>query len=264
MKHNFDNNPYAFKGVEILNLTDETAIDRTFELKWQGDVTIGQFFEVSVPGVGEAPISVSEYKDGVLYMTIRKVGRVTDVIFNKGPGDKLFLRGPYGNGFELSRFGNRPVSVIAGGTGLAPVRGLIERLHSQGNPLEVLVGFKSPSDRLFIETLNRWEKSLKLIQTVDQGGEGWQGQTGLVTLFLPELGIDSDDRSFVVVGPPIMMKFVTLELLKLGVKEDQIVMSFERNMSCGLGKCGHCKIDETYVCLEGPVFAYPKAKQLLD
>lgn len=259
------NNPYAFEAAEIINFYDETAIDRTYELKWENPVTIGQFFEVSVPGVGEAPISISEHKNGILYMTIRRVGKVTDVIFNKSIGQNLFIRGPYGNGFETERFQSNPVSVIAGGTGLAPVRGLVERLSLiSPESVELLVGFKSPDDMLFKETLKEWEKRFKLIVTVDQEYEGYTGRTGLVTKFVNELSISQPNRQFIVVGPPIMMKFVTLELLKLGVQEDNITMSFERNMSCGIGKCGHCKIDETYVCLEGPVFGYPKAKHLID
>lgn len=258
-------NPYAFVPVEILNFYDETMIDRTYELKWDAPVTIGQFFEVSVPGVGEAPISISEHKNGVLYMTVRRVGKVTDVIFNKSVGQHLHVRGPYGNGFEIEKFKNIPVTIIAGGTGLAPVRGLVDRLSLiAADTLELLVGFKSPNDMLFKETLKVWDDRFKLMVTVDQEHEGYTGRTGLVTKFIGELGIHQPERHFIVVGPPIMMKFVTLELLKSGIKEENITMSFERNMSCGIGKCGHCKIDETYVCLEGPVFTYPKAKHLID
>lgn len=260
------NNPYAFSAVKILNFYDETSIDRTFELEWPEPVSIGGFFEVSVPGVGEAPISISEHKDGVLFMTIRRVGKVTDVIFNLNVGDYLYMRGPYGNGFTDQFIGSGPVTVIAGGTGLAPVRGLVERLSlDRPSSLELLVGFKSPQDKLFTTTVQTWERRFKVIQTVDSAPEDYEGRTGLVTQYIPELSLeDADERIYVVVGPPIMMKFVTLGLMKAGVKPERIVVSFERNMSCGIGKCGHCKIDETYVCLEGPVFTFTKAQQLLD
>lgn len=259
-------NPYAFQAVKILNFYDETPIDRTYELEWADSVPLGGFFEVSVPGVGEAPISISEHKDGVLFMTIRRVGKVTDVIFNKKMGEHLYLRGPYGNGFTENFIPKGPVTVIAGGTGLAPVRGLVDKLSlERPSELELLVGFKSPGDLLFEETLKTWESRFRAIVTVDHGAEGWSGNTGLVTKYIPSLTLsDVAVRTFVVVGPPIMMKFVTLELLKNGVSEDNIVVSFERNMSCGIGKCGHCKIDETYVCLEGPVFGFAKAKHLID
>lgn len=258
--------PYAFFPAKILSFRDETAIDRTFELEYTGQIEIGQFFEVSVPGVGEAPISISEYQDGHLFMTIRRVGRVTDVIFNLEPGQNLYLRGSYGNGFITENFLGKPVSVIAGGTGLAPVRGLVERLSlKQPESLELLVGFKSMSDRLFLDTLESWSQRFKALVTLDKDEEGWNGMSGLVTLHMDQLSFeDKHTRKYVVVGPPIMMKFVTLELLKRDVPEENIVVSFERNMSCGIGKCGHCKIDETYVCLEGPVFSYTKAKHLID
>lgn len=261
-----NSNPYSFQAVKILDFYDETDIDRTFELEWPHPVTIGQFFEVSVPGVGEAPISVSEHRDGVLYMCIRRVGKVTDVIFNKKVGEYLYVRGPYGNGFTDGFVGDGPLSVIAGGTGLAPVRGLVERFSvKRPEDLELLVGFKSPKDILFDSTVSAWEDRFKVLVTVDSSqGQEWNKREGLVTKFIEELTLDQLERKFVVVGPPIMIKFVTMELSKHGVKDDQIIVSFERNMSCGIGKCGHCKIDETYVCLEGPVFGYPKAKKLLD
>lgn len=258
--------PYDFFPAKILSFKDETPIDRTFELEYTGELQIGQFFQVSVPGVGEAPISISEYAPGHLFMTIRRVGRVTDVIFNLPVGANLFLRGSYGNGFITENFLGNPVSVIAGGTGLAPVRGLIDRLsQQQPETLELMAGFKSSSDRLFIDTFEKWEKSFKAMVTLDKEELGWEGLTGLVTTHMDLLSFeDKAIRKYVVVGPPIMMKFVTLELLKRKVPEENIVVSFERNMSCGIGKCGHCKIDETYVCLEGPVFSYSKAKHLID
>ena len=259
-------NPYSFQAVRVLNFYDETAIDRTYELEWNDPVVLGQFFEVSIPGAGEAPISISDYRDGVLYMTIRKVGRVTDAIFQKEIGGRLYLRGPYGNGFAMDRLKGSAVTVIAGGTGLAPVRGLIERLSLEcSDGLELLAGFKSPDDVLFKSTLDRWQERFPVHVTVDHGSDQWKGKTGLVTQYIPDLRLGNGvSRKVIVVGPPIMMKFVTLELMKQGLDESDIIVSFERNMSCGIGKCGHCKIDETYVCLEGPVFTYSKAKHLID
>ena len=198
-----NNQPYAFFPAKILSLYDETSTDRTFELEYTGDIEIGQFFQVSVPGVGEAPISISEYKDGHLFMTIRRVGRVTDVIFNLKPGDNLFLRGSYGNGFLLEHFNALPVTVIAGGTGLAPVKGLVERLSlTSADSLQLLVGFKSMGDRLFIDTLSQWEKRFKALVTLDKEEDGWSGLSGLVTTHMDRLSFeDKDVRKYVVVGP---------------------------------------------------------------
>ncbi len=261
-------NPYMPKAYEVLSITKETEIDYTFKVAYEGELVGGQFMEISIPGVGEAPISICGFDDTSLSMTIRKVGRLTDKIFDMNPGDNLYMRGPYGNGFDINLFKGKDIAFLAGGTGLAPVRKTIDFFASnqdQRTSLEVLIGFKSPKDQLFEEDITRWSKDNKVIVTVDKGEEGWKHETGLITTHIEKLNLSQvEDKVAVVVGPPIMMKFTTLELLKKGFKEDNIWVSFERKMSCGIGKCGHCKIDETYVCLEGPVFNYTKAKSLID
>jgi len=262
------NNPYLPKPYVIKSIQKETEIDWTFEIGYYGPLTGGQFMEISIPGVGEAPISISNFTDTSVFMTIRKVGRLTDQVFNSKVGDSLFFRGPYGNGFNLDLFKGKDLAIIAGGTGLAPVQKTIDTfIQNQDlvNNIEVICGFKSPSDLLFKDTLADWKSKAKVIVSVDQADENWTGETGLVTTHLTKLDLsDAASKTAIVVGPPIMMKFTTLELIKLGVKEENIWVSFERKMSCGIGKCGHCKIDETYVCLEGPVFNYTKAKHLID
>lgn len=262
------NNPYLPKAYKILDIRKETDIDFTFKIAYEGELVGGQFMEISIPGVGEAPISICNYDDTSLEMTIRKVGRLTDEIFNLSIGDTLYMRGPYGNGFDLDNYRGKDVAFIAGGTGLAPVRKTIDYFaNNKGEVknLEILIGFKSPSDRLFIEDIGRWSEENAVTVTVDKGEDSWTGETGLITAHIDKLDLTHvSEKIAVVVGPPIMMKFTTLELIKKGFKEENIWVSFERKMSCGIGKCGHCKIDETYVCLEGPVFNYTKAKTLID
>lgn len=261
-------NPYLPKAYKILEVRKETEIDYTFKVAYEGPIVGGQFMEISIPGVGEAPISICGFDDSSLEMTIRKVGRLTDQVFDLGVGDKLYMRGPYGNGFDLDIFRGKDVAFIAGGTGLAPVRKTIDyfaRNKAEIDKLEVLIGFKSPADSLFDDDVARWSETSSVTVTVDQADEDWQGESGLITLHIDKLDLSKvADKVAVVVGPPIMMKFTTLELIKKGFKEENIWVSFERKMSCGIGKCGHCKIDETYVCLEGPVFNYIKAKTLID
>lgn len=262
------NNPYLPIAYEILDIRKETEIDYTFKVAFEGELIGGQFMEISIPGVGEAPISICGFDDKSLDMTIRKVGRLTDQIFELQQGDKLFMRGPYGNGFDINLFKDKDVAFIAGGTGLAPVRKTIDyfvRNTNETKKLEILVGFKSPKDRLFTSDLERWSKDASVTVTVDKGSDDWNGETGLITTHIEKLDLSRvKEKIAVVVGPPIMMKFTTIELIKKGFKEENIWVSFERKMSCGIGKCGHCKIDETYVCLEGPVFNYTKAKELID
>jgi len=261
------NNPYLMDKIEVLDITPETAIDSTYTVAWDRPVKPGQFLQLSIPGVGEAPISISDFEPGKLFMTIRKVGRLTEALFALKAGDHLYARGPYGNGFEYRDYGNSHLKVIAGGTGLAPVKKVIKHFigNRQAASLEVLLGFKTPDDILFKDEVQAWVDSGVATLTVDNGDKHWRGNTGLITHYIPGLNLDNlADSKFIVVGPPIMNKFATQELLKLQVPEANIWVSFERRMSCGIGKCGHCKIDETYVCLEGPVFRYSQAKNLLD
>jgi anaerobic sulfite reductase subunit B len=180
----------------------------------------------------------------------------------------MHVRGPYGNGWPVAEFEGRHLIIAAGGTGLAPVRSFLR--HFAAHPaklrrLDLLAGFKSPADVLFRDELAAWAKSAGVTLTVDKGGDGWTGNVGLITKFVPALEIpDLEAAAVVVVGPPVMMKFTAMEFLRRGIPEERLWLSFERKMQCGIGKCGHCKIDETYVCLEGPVFPYAKAKRLLD
>lgn len=253
---------------EIKEVIKHTAIEYTFRMEYTGDVKPGQFFEISIPKYGEAPISVSGIGENTIDFTIRRVGKVTNEIFENYVGDKLYLRGPYGNGFDVENYKGKEVVIIAGGTGLSPVRGVVN--YFAKNPQEavnttLIAGFKSPSDVLFKADFEEWEKTIQVIKTVDGAPEGYTGKVGMVTKYIPDLPIaDLDNTAFIVVGPPIMIKFAVAEVLKRGVKEENIWISNERKMCCGLGKCGHCKIGATYICLDGPVFNYTEGKNLID
>ncbi|GAB6167816.1 anaerobic sulfite reductase subunit AsrB [Clostridium carnis] len=253
---------------EILEVIKHTEIEYTFRMDFEGDVKPGQFFEVSIPKYGEAPISVSGIGEGSVDLTIRKVGKVTDEVFNNYVGDKLFLRGPYGNGFDIENYKNKELIIVAGGTGLSPVKAVVDHFAkniNDSNGFTLISGFKSPEDILFKDDIENWKKTSNVIITVDSAKEEYKGNTGLVTKYVPEINIkDKENVQIIVVGPPMMMKFTVLEFLKLGIKEENIWISQERKMCCGIGKCGHCKIDDTYICLDGPVFNYSKGKELLD
>jgi anaerobic sulfite reductase subunit B len=238
-------------------------------MEYSGQVKPGQFFEVSIPKYGEAPISVSDIGENFIGLTIRRVGVVTDTIHKLKPGDSLFLRGPYGNGFDLNRYKGQEIIVAAGGTGLAPVKGVIDYFvqHSgQAKSMALLAGFKSPGDILFKEDIKRWQTAIPVTVTVDKSEDPtYQGHTGLITGYVKEVKIGDVSRvQVIVVGPPLMMKFTVDAFLQRGVKEENIWVSYERKMCCGVGKCGHCKMDDTYICLEGPVFNYSQSKTLID
>ncbi|MGI6731056.1 MAG: anaerobic sulfite reductase subunit AsrB [Anaerovoracaceae bacterium] len=253
---------------KILKVIKETNAEYTFRVAYDGETDHGQFFQLSIPKVGEAPISVSGKGEGWVEFTIRKVGRLTEGIFGLQPGDMLFMRGPYGNSFPIEKFKGKDLVFITGGTGMSPVRTMLNHFTEhpeEVNSLYLIAGFKDENCVLFCDDLEKYKSSIcNTICTLDDSQvEGFE--TGLVTAHISKIPFkDFEDYNVVVVGPPIMMHFAAKELLKNGVEESKIWLSFERKMSCAVGKCGHCKIDETYVCLEGPVFNYTKAKDLLD
>lgn len=261
-------NPVQPKPCKILNVHKESVHEWTFRVETDAKVSHGQFMQLSIPKIGECPISVSAQGDGWLEFTIRSVGKVTDVIFEKTAGDTLFLRGPYGKGWPVEQFQGKHLVVITGGTGLAPVRSMLNSFANQPGTVEsvhLISGFKNEEGIVFHKELEEWKDKFSTIYALDNDAkEGWR--TGMVTAFVKEIPWDSFGGNYavVVVGPPPMMKFTGLELLKNGVDAEKIWMSFERKMSCAVGKCGHCRIDETYVCLDGPVFPYTVARDLVD
>lgn len=256
-------------GLSTINeVIKHTDMEYTFRMTFEGEVKPGQFFEISIPKYGEAPISVSGIGEGTVDFTIRRVGKVTNEIFENYAGDRFFIRGPYGNGFDIENYKGKELFIIAGGTGLSPVKGVVDYFATHTNEAvntTLIAGFKSPSDVLFKEDFKFWKEKLNVIQTVDTASEGYEGPVGMVTKYIPDLQIKNiDNTAFICVGPPVMIKFTVMEILKLGIPEKNIWISHERKMCCGLGKCGHCKIGATYVCLDGPVFNYVDGKELID
>ena len=231
-------NPVQPQACTILSVKKESVHEWTFRVATDAKPAHGQFMQLSIPMIGEAPISVSAQGDGWLEFTIRSVGKVTNVIFQKQAGDTLFLRGPYGKGW--------------------PDPDYVKSVH-------LISGFKNEEGIVFHSELESWKEKFSTIYALDNDAkEGWR--TGLVTTFVKEIPFDSFDGNYavVVVGPPPMMKFTGLELMNNGVDAEKVWMSFERKMSCAVGKCGHCRIDEVYVCLDGPVFPYTVARDLVD
>lgn len=262
-------NQYIPFGAKIIEIIKHTPKEFTFRVKTKSEgVKPGQFYEISMPKYGESPISVSGIGEGFLDFTIREVGKVTDEIFKLNVGDNLYIRGPYGNGFDVNDYKNKEIIIVSGGSGLAPVRGIIEYFYKNINlceSLTVICGFRSPEDILFKEDIDRWSGKINVILTVDKSEEDYLGNIGLVTKYVPELNIeDKSNVAVVIVGPPMMMKFSIIEFQKIGIEDENIWVSYERKMSCGLGKCGHCRMDSTYICTDGPVFNYSFGKTLYD
>lgn len=258
--------PIPAKIKEIIKHTDK---EWTFRVKAKTDgIKPGQFYEISMPKYGESPISVSGIGENTLDFTIREVGKVTEELFNIKVGERIQLRGPYGNGFNVDDYKNKDIVIISGGSGLAPVRGILEYFYhhvEECKSLTLICGFRSPQDVLFKEDIEKWNEKFNVILTVDKAEDNYTGKVGLVTKYVAELNIeDLNNACAIVVGPPMMMKFTIIELQKVGFKDKDLWVSYERKMSCGLGKCGHCRMDSTYICTDGPVFNFEFGKTIGD
>lgn len=224
----------------------------------------GQFAEVTVPGIGEAPISISSSptrEDG-FEMVVRKAGNVTESMHNLKAGDKVGIRGPFGTTFPVDEeLKGQDVLFIAGGIGLVPLRSAIHYVLDNRDDygrVIILYGAKTPAERLFVRELLEWQErdDVEYLDTVDRPDERWQGNTGVITTLMPKISIDPGTTQAVVCGPPVMYKFVLLELFEMNLAHESIFVSLERHMKCGVGKCGHCQINGVYVCQDGPVFNY--------
>ena len=265
-------NIYASTAVKILGITRHTPAERSFSLDVELSASPGQFVMVSLPKVGEVPIAISRIGDTSIDITVRNVGCVTSKLFKLKRGDKLFVRGPYGRGFPLDDFENRHLLVIAGGSALTAMRPLVEYYLHKSNQrklrkLDVLVGFRSPKHILFKPELKGWAKDCGVVVTVDTNEdetESWAGGIGFVADYIKSVKDIGPETFAAVAGPPMMMTNSVRKLQENGVLQERMWLSFERHMKCGVGKCGHCRIRDKYICQDGPVFSNAEANELID
>jgi NAD(P)H-flavin reductase/formate hydrogenlyase subunit 6/NADH:ubiquinone oxidoreductase subunit I len=268
------------RSATIKKITPFNEIDTLFEIELDDKKPLGhkpgQFVEVSVFGYGEAPFGISTPPDTtpVFEIMVRQVGNVTKKLCSLQPGDKVGIRGPLGNGFDVKSFEGKTLLFTSGGTGMVPMRSLINHVldpkqRYKFKEVIILYGAKRPKEITFMNDVEQWKKvsNVQCELTVDrcEPSECWGGCTGLITTLFPKIKadkLDSKNTIAVVIGPPVMYKFVIKCLQTLGIPDDNIYVSLERRMKCGVGKCGHCQINGIYVCKEGPVFNYGKLKQL--
>jgi anaerobic sulfite reductase subunit B len=232
----------------------------------------GQFNMLSAFGVGEIAVSISGAPSdpGPLRHTVRDVGAVSHALCASDVGDVIGVRGPFGTDWGVT--GNTSgldAVVVAGGIGLAPLRGAIEELvaaQGQGSGrVFVLVGAREPAQRVFLDDLAAWEAAgVIVLSTVDRPAPGWNGHVGLVTTLLALAGFDPHHCRVLICGPEIMMRFTARALEELGVDRASIWVSLERNMQCGLGWCGHCQLGPLLLCRDGPVVGYREACPLMN
>ena len=263
---------YLPEMARLAEVRPMTALEKLFAIELPDGRNLGhdpgQFVMVSVLGVGEAPISITSSpsrSNGAFQLCVRRVGDVTNALHAMQPGNMVGIRGPFGHGFPIEKMRGKDVLFAPGGLGLAPLRSLINQvLDERGlfGRVIILYGAKRLDELLFHGELNEWvaRDDVECHVTVDRGYETGDGHVGVITTLFPEISINPRNTVAVTCGPPIMYRFVLMELLGKGIPETQIYLSLERRMKCGVGKCGHCQINNLYCCQEGPVFTYAQIK----
>lgn len=262
-----DVSPYLPRWAEIFRIEDLTETEKLFEMHLVNGEPLGhnpgQFVELSVMGIGEAPISVSSAprQTNSFELAIRKVGNLTNAVHRLAVGDTVGIRGPFGTHFPVEETKQKDILFVAGGIGLVPLRSFIHFVlehRKEYGEVTILFGARNPSERLFLGELDEWRnrKDIRYLDTVDRPDAEWRGHVGVITTLFPQIDIDPSKTYCVIVGPPVMYRFAILEAKARGIPDTQIFLSLERRMKCGLGKCGHCQINHIYVCQDGPVFRY--------
>lgn len=263
-------NVYAPATAQLEDVIVETPTIRTFVLRPAEPMAFraGQFVQLTLPGVGEAPFtpSSSPHEPERLEVTVLRTGRVTDALHEVEPGADLGLRGPFGKGYPMEKLRGTEVLLVGGGVGLAPLRSLIHALLAEIDQFKkvlILYGARTPEELLYRRQFDEWRdvEGVELRETIDVPAPNWDGHVGLVTsLMTDDVGVDIANSYLVSCGPAIMLKFVTLRALELGYSPEQIYLSMNRRMSCGIGKCGRCNIGPYYLCKDGPDMCYAKIK----
>lgn len=260
---------YTPQVAVITDIIEETRNIKRFIMQYE-DKTLhdnfkfhGQFFEITVFGVGEIAISIpfSPNTKNEFDFCIKKAGKVTKAIHDMKVGDKVGLRGPFGKGFEDANFKGRDVIIVGSGVGLAPVRTMIVRMleNRQDFGRVVVIGSAlSYEDLVYKEDLIQWKnsKSAEVLYALSNPTDKVEAHVGYINDLLPDLGLDWKNASAIICASPRRIKAVAKDLINLGMKATDIYTSLETHMRCGIGKCGHCKVGSKYMCIDGPVFNY--------
>jgi NAD(P)H-flavin reductase len=228
----------------------------------------GQFTMLYAPGIGEVPVSISGTGPGPgLAQTVRAVGMVTRALCAASPGQLIGVRGPYGTHWDVPGAAGGDLLIVAGGIGLAPLRGALRTalaLRGRYRRIVVLIGARSPGELVFAGELNDWrDAGAEVHLTVDQAAAGWAGHVGVVTQLIDRAEIDSARTTALVCGPEVMMRRTARALLARQVPATRVRVSLERNMRCGVAECGHCQLGPLLLCRDGPVVSYAVAAPLL-
>ncbi|MFA5029409.1 MAG: FAD/NAD(P)-binding protein [Patescibacteria group bacterium] len=268
------NNIYQAQPAKIISVVQESLDTRFFRLtfvnkKLQKELAFlpGQFVQIGLPGWGECPISICSSPSNAnkfFELAIRNVGTLTNELSRLKAGEIVFIRGPYGNGFDIDFSKDKPLVIIGGGCGFVPLRPLIQdflagRLSSSS--LQIFYGCLNEKTLLFRKEYHLWNRRAELNIILEKPSREWKGKKGLITDLLAQKKISASSVA-VLVGPPVMYRFVIKELKKRNLKDENIYLSLERKMYCGTGVCQHCAIGPYYVCKDGPVFSWSQLKGL--
>jgi NAD(P)H-flavin reductase len=269
--HEPEQDLYVPEKAIIKEVRQLTKLEKLFTLELASGRPLGhdpgQFVQVAVLGVGEAPISITSppSDEPTFQLCVRKVGELTAKLHGLQKGDTVFVRGPLGKGFgedAMNRLRGKHLLFVAGGLGYAPVRSLINKVlneREEYKKISILYGCKEPAERLYTDELEKIAAmggNVEFMETVDNPDKSWEGNCGVITTLIPKVDFDPAETIAIVVGPPVMYKFVLVSLFNREIPQENIYLSLERRMRCGVGKCGHCQMEGVYVCLEGPVFNY--------
>jgi sulfhydrogenase subunit gamma (sulfur reductase) len=263
-------NPYLPHVAVIKDIRDEGPDLKSFELGFRDEGVWdqfspqpGQFIELSVFGEGEAPFGVATgpNEDHALRISVQKVGRLTEALHGMSPGDEVGVRGPFGNGWPLEEAKGKNLILIGGGIGLPPIRSALVPAMAEKDQYEsvaLFYGARSPAHITYAGEIEQWQSSgdAQINITVDVGDDEWKGHVGVITTLLEDVAPSPGNAVTMTCGPPIMIHFVLPTLEKLGFSAEQMVVSLEAKMKCGIGKCGRCNLGPEYICLDGPVFTY--------
>ena len=256
-----------YKITEIKNFTEDIKL---IKIKCNINPKPGEFIEVGIPGIGEAPLASCSNNSNYIDMLTRNAGNVTSAIFQLKKGDNVFIRGPYGKTWPIEKLKGKNLILVAGGTGLAPITSLIEYIEKNRKyfkEIYIYLGFRNEKYILLKDRIKRWQKKFKLTISLDKNihkTDSLKCEIGFVHEVLAKHNIKPENSIALLCGPEIMMECVTDKLISKGIKPNKIYWSLERRMECGFGSCGRCQIQDVYVCKDGPVFRYDIIKPKLD
>ena len=274
-------NPYHPEPAKITRISWQTENIKLFRFEFTQKVwghkfnfKPGQFIELSISGFGEAPFAPCNAPENDFFeLFIRDVGLLTHKLHSLKVGDEVDIRGPYGNGWPLDKLGaspqdnkNKNLLIVVGGLGLIPLRTLIlgkDEFLGKDTKVQIFYGAKTPNEMLFRHEYSAWQKkNIELRLTIDKEHSGWSGDVGLVTTLFDKYDVVSNSAVFLC-GPPVMYKFALEKLKTKGLADENIYLSLERRMHCGLGVCQHCAVGPYYTCQDGPIFSYAQLKNIV-